>query len=165
MPIGFFSNTGVAANNIQLKCACNAEGVKNLNYVVTQLAAFSKINFAIVVEESLGASPAISIPNAIIVSRKLLDQPLSAIAFVMAHEWGHQAFGHTGTPTFLRSPVGRQFDEDSADSYAVKFYIEHGYDMSDVYQFNATFFPDAEERNQKIAMSHQLNARTAIAAF
>jgi hypothetical protein len=164
MPIRFFSNTGVPANNIQLKCACNPAGVKNLYHVVSQLAQFSQVNFPIVVEERLGSSPAISTPNAIIVSKKLLEQPLSAIAFVLAHEWGHQAFEHTKTPPFLRSPTERQFDEDSADSYAVKFYMGHGYDLADVFQFNASFFPDAGERNERIAMSYQLHS-LAIPVF
>ncbi|KTC82084.1 hypothetical protein [Legionella cincinnatiensis] len=155
MNLGFFSNSGKSPyNKILLKCPCNTAGLKNLNLVVSQLMAFSKTGFNVIIEESTGSSPAISFPDSIIVSKKLLEQPISVIAFVMAHEWGHQMFGHTTIPPYLRPTSGKQFDEDSADSYAARFYTAHEYNLGDVYQFNALFFPEeAQLRNEKIALS------------
>lgn len=76
----------------------------------------------------------------ILLEYSALAKPIEILAFIMAHEWGHEALGHLAN---LYNPYGNvwQFrkgqtdDEDAADIYAGKFLAAKGYDVSVVTSF------------------------------
>jgi hypothetical protein len=65
------------------------------------------------------------------------------LAFILAHEWGHEDLGHQPN---LYNPYGNQWrirasptqEEDEADEYAGAFLARYGYDIRVVTQFLST---------------------------
>ena len=85
----------------------------------------------------------------IILDYSTINKSPSILAFVFAHEWGHQALGHQAN---IYNPQGAawryrssptQF-EDEADVYAGRFLARYGYDMDEVYSYlsNLPHFDD-----------------------
>src|SRR5207344_3342182 len=76
----------------------------------------------------------------IILDRSITVKQKDVIAFVMAHEWGHEALGHQpnlyhpmGSPWRLRTlPTS---DEDAADEYSAEFLQKNDFDVCAVARF------------------------------
>lgn len=68
-----------------------------------------------------------------------LNKNVNILAFVLAHEWGHEALGHEAN---IYHPNGSGWQcssdkekEDEADDYAGKFMAKYGYNLDVVYSY------------------------------
>lgn len=76
----------------------------------------------------------------ILLDYSAMAKPKAILAFIMAHEWGHEALGHAAN---LYNPYGNVWkfakgqteDEDAADVYAGRFLASLGYDVTVVTNF------------------------------
>lgn len=138
------------------KPAFNDDMVK-LSQVLQQLHTFSGRHFHVFIQNRQDCQPGMAYPEShIIIDSKLLRQPIEVIAFVLAHEWGHQILNHPRMPPYTRSSQETSQREDDADRYAVSFHRYFGYSLAPVYFFNQCInYPSAWERNQKIAHEWQ----------
>lgn len=76
----------------------------------------------------------------IILDYSTINKPSPILAFVFAHEWGHQSMGHQAN---FYNPQGSMWRyrssptqfEDEADVYAGRFLAQFGYDVSQVMEY------------------------------
>ena len=60
------------------------------------------------------------------------NEPISVIAHIFSHEWGHHILKHTlSNPTLLSSEKMSNI-EIEADIYAYKFIVKYGYNSEDI---------------------------------
>lgn len=131
-------------------------GEHYLKQVIQQLEAYSGQSFRVSIVPHGSTGPASSHHGGIIlVDEHLLTKSLSAIAFIMAHEWGHLVFGHVDVPSYLRNPEDHDELEREADRYAAQFQYLHSYPLTDVFVLNSTLDPEQGIwRNARIQMEY-----------
>jgi|SRR5581483_4799310 len=117
------------------------ESAGNLWRIYQQLVEDSGMRFTVLLGQTYnwGQSHA---GGVIIFDRSIAVKSADVVAFVMAHEWGHEALGHQ--PNFYH-PYGEPWryrplptsDEDAADRYAGEFLGRHDYDIKAIARFLA----------------------------
>ncbi|MDD5331979.1 MAG: hypothetical protein PHE43_04140 [Candidatus Nanoarchaeia archaeon] len=75
----------------------------------------------------------------IVIDISILSKGKDILAFVLAHEWGHQALGH-GPNIYHQGTVWSyskwpRIKEEEADEYAAEFLCDYGYDIEKVCNF------------------------------
>ncbi len=122
-------------------------GINRLSAAHQMLVAYSGKDCRIHVSRDNGPGSAHPF-DVINLDVKILNYSLEVIAFVLAHEWGHQVLGHLDTPMTPENTPGR---EDEADVYAAKFQATHNFDIQGVFELNNQLNPHTSyERNEKI---------------
>ena len=113
--------------------------------IYSQLKEFSGVEYRIIPGQSVEWGQAHS-GGIIILDISALQRPKPILAYMLAHEWGHEALGHqsnlypaTGTMWSFRFSSHRE--EEEADIYAGRFLAEYGYSLEQVTRFLGTL-PD-----------------------
>jgi hypothetical protein len=119
--------------------------------IYQQLVQYSGMRFPIYYAQTFQWGQAHN-GGVILLDYSILAKSEDVLAFVMAHEWGHEALGHQAN---LYNPSGNVWrfkkglteDEDAADVYAGEFLAKYNYDISAVTKFlrNAPSGPHGED--------------------
>lgn len=115
------------------------EQTGNLWDIYRQLVDYSGMQFTYVLGQTYQWGQA-HVGGVIVLDRSSAVKPKDILAFMMAHEWGHEALGHEpnlyhpyGQPWGFRA-LGRS-EEDAADAYAGQFLAKRDYDVCAVTRF------------------------------
>ena len=112
----------------------------------------------------------------IVLNPEILQEDISVIAHVMAHEWGHHVLQHISkTPACLGSDPAlgsmtvermhsRQTKENEADAYAARFIKSHDYDPDAVMAFFREHPVDLENRMRILTETVPNNGETRFDA-
>jgi hypothetical protein len=107
--------------------------------VYKQLKRYSGMNYPIIFSQTFNWGQAHR-GGLIILDYSTINKNKHILAFVFAHEWGHQALGHQPNvynpygSTWKRRTSSTQ-TEDEADVYAGKFLASYNYDINVVYNY------------------------------
>lgn len=107
--------------------------------IYKELIEYSGMEFPIVFSQTFNWGQAHN-GGLIIIDYSTINKNKHILAFVFAHEWGHQALGHQSN---IYNPNGSAWkyrssstqSEDEADVYSGKFLATYGYDLSTVYNY------------------------------
>ncbi|WP_428743494.1 hypothetical protein [Tenacibaculum sp.] len=107
--------------------------------IYKQLKSYSGMNYPIIFSQTFNWGQAHN-GGLIILDYSTINKNKHVLAFVFAHEWGHQALGHQSN---IYNPYGSTWKirtsstqtEDEADVYAGKFLASYGYDINTVYNY------------------------------
>lgn len=107
--------------------------------IYKELVAYSGMDYPIVFGQTFNWGQAHN-GGLIIIDYSTINKNKHILAFVFAHEWGHQALGHQAN---IYNPQGSAWkyrssstqSEDEADVYSGKFLATYGYDLSTVYTY------------------------------
>lgn len=116
--------------------------------IYNELVQYSNMTFPIVFGQTFNWGQAHK-GGLIIIDYSSINKNRHILAFVFAHEWGHQALGHQPN---IYNPSGNiwQFQssstqsEDQADVYSGKFLATYNYDLNTVYQYLSSL-PETED--------------------
>jgi hypothetical protein len=105
--------------------------------IYKQLVEYSGMDYPIVFGQTFNWGQAHN-GGLIIIDYSTINKNSHILAFVFAHEWGHQALGHQAN---IYHPSGSSWryrssstqSEDQADIYSGKFLATYGYDLNTVY--------------------------------
>ncbi len=108
-------------------------------YIYNQLREYSGMEFPVIFNQTFRWGVAHH-GGLIILDYSTINKNEDILAFVFAHEWGHQALGHQAN---LYNPYGSTWKirtsstetEDEADFYAGKFLASYNYDVDVVYNY------------------------------
>jgi hypothetical protein len=107
--------------------------------IYKQLVSYSGMDYPIVFGQTFNWGQAHN-GGLIIIDYSSINKNKNILAFVFAHEWGHQALGHqaniyhpSGSAWKYRSSSTQS--EDEADIYSGKFLGTYGYDINIVYNY------------------------------
>ena len=107
--------------------------------IYKQLVAYTRMDYPIIFGQIFNWGQAHN-GGLIIIDYSTIQKDKNILAFVFAHEWGHQALGHQAniyhpsgsTWRYRSSPTE---SEDEADVYAGKFLANYGYNLNIVYNY------------------------------
>ena len=107
--------------------------------IYKQLVSYSGMDYPIIFSQTFNWGQAHR-GGLIIIDYSTINKSKSILAFVFAHEWGHQALGHQAN---VYNPFGSTWkyrssptqDEDEADYYSGKFLAAYGYNLEVVYDY------------------------------
>ena len=107
--------------------------------VYKQLKRYSGMDYPIIFSQTFNWGQAHN-GGLIILDYSTINKNKHVLAFVFAHEWGHQALGHQAN---VYNPYGSTWKirtsatqtEDEADVYAGKFLATYNYDINVVYNY------------------------------
>ncbi|MBB5636903.1 hypothetical protein HDE68_002816 [Pedobacter cryoconitis] len=111
-----------------------AYNIPKANVIYRQLVSYSNMDYYIVLGQTFNWGQAHN-GGIIIIDYSSINKNANILAFMFAHEWGHQALGHQEN---IYHPSGSNFRfktsatqyEDEADIYAGKFLASYGYDIN-----------------------------------
>lgn len=149
----FFSQVSLSQNNLtkQQKYFLNeindayggkiyyANNYNKTSKIYKELSKFSGMHFPVVFNQTFRWGEA-HYGGLIILDYSTINKNNDILAFVFAHEWGHQALGHqpnlynpTGSYWKVRTSVTQ--DEDEADFYAGKFIRKYNYNIKAIVKY------------------------------
>lgn len=136
------------------------------NGIYRNLKAFSRMDFPILFGQTFQWGQAHH-GGLIIIDYSSLNKNTSILAFIFAHEWGHQALGHQAniynpTGDIWRIKTSSTQNEDQADFYSGKFIAKYGYDIDLVYQFLSNL---PESPNDHVHSSGRKRAETVLNGY
>ncbi|WP_298520009.1 hypothetical protein [uncultured Kordia sp.] len=133
--------------------------------VYRKLAEYSGMNFPVVFNQTFHWGEA-HYGGLIILDYSTIHKEKDVLAFVFAHEWGHQALGHQPN---MYKPQGSQWRvrtsstqyEDEADYYAGQFLAQYRYDVQAV----VTYLRSLPNSSGNTHSSPQKRAQTVLRGF
>jgi hypothetical protein len=107
--------------------------------IYNQLKSYSGMEYPIIFNQTFNWGQAHN-GGLIILDYSTIHKNKNVLAFVFAHEWGHQALGHQSN---IYNPYGSSWKirtsqtqtEDEADVYSGKFLAKYNYDINVVYNY------------------------------